>query len=115
MRRLRYRLATGSPKQDVKGGYSGDFNRRARGSALRAEDATVRPSMPPAGPEDRTSYEPGDQVQCDPGFPDGRIPVGAGKPRVLPVLVIVSLHSRFIMARVIPPRRQGTDWPGRGS
>jgi hypothetical protein len=36
-----------------------------------------------------------------------RIPVGAGKARVLPVLVMVSSHSRFIMARMIPSRMTG--------
>lgn len=69
--------------------------------------ARIRPEYAPADPADRISYEPGDQAQSDLWFPEVRIPVGAGKPRVLPVLVMVSSHSRFIMARMIPSRMTG--------
>jgi hypothetical protein len=47
-------------------------------------------------PADRISYEPGDQAHCFLWFPEVRIPVGAGMPRVLPVLVMVSSHSRML-------------------
>lgn len=66
--------------------------------------ARIRPEYAPADPADRISYEPGDQALCDLWFPEVRIPVGAGKPQVLPVLVMVSSHSRFIMARMILSR-----------
>jgi transposase len=74
---------------------------------FRENVARIRPEYAPADPADRISYEPGDQAQCDLWFPEVRIPVGAGKPRVLPVLVMVSSHSRFIMARMIPSRMTG--------
>ncbi|MBT2534316.1 IS21 family transposase [Arthrobacter sp. ISL-48] len=74
---------------------------------FRENVARIRPEYAPADPADRISYEPGDQAQCDLWFPEIRIPVGTGKPRVLPVLVMVSSHSRFIMARMIPSRMTG--------
>ncbi|MEK0153440.1 IS21 family transposase [Arthrobacter oryzae] len=74
---------------------------------FRENVARIRPEYAPADPADRISYEPGDQAQCDLWFPEVRIPVGTGKPRVLPVLVMVSSHSRFIMARMIPSRMTG--------
>ena len=74
---------------------------------FRENVARIRPEYAPADPADRISYEPGDQAQCDLWFPEVRIPVGAGKPRVLPVLVMVSSHSRFIVARMIPSRMTG--------
>ncbi|TSE15722.1 IS21 family transposase [Arthrobacter sp. KBS0703] len=74
---------------------------------FRENVARIRPEYAPADPADRISYEPGDQAQCDLWFPEVRIPVGAGKPRILPVLVMVSSHSRFIMARMIPSRMTG--------
>jgi transposase len=74
---------------------------------FRENVARIRPEYAPADPADRISYEPGDQAQCDLWFPEVRIPVGAGKPRVLPVLVMVSSHSRFIMARMLPSRMTG--------
>nr|WP_148258079.1 IS21 family transposase [Pseudarthrobacter phenanthrenivorans] len=74
---------------------------------FRENVARIRPEFAPADPADRISYEPGDQAQCDLWFPEVRIPVGSEKPRVLPVLVMVSSHSRFIMARMIPSRMTG--------
>lgn len=56
------------------------------------------PSMP-ADPADRITYAAGDQAQWDLWFPVVRIPVGAGKAKVSPVLVMVSSHSRFIIGR----------------
>jgi transposase len=74
---------------------------------FRENVARIRPEYAPADPADRISYEPGDQAQCDLWFPEVKIPVGAGTPRILPVLVMVSSHSRFIMARMIPSRMTG--------
>jgi transposase len=74
---------------------------------FRENVARIRPEYAPADPADRISYEPGDQAQCDLWFPEVRIPVDAGRARVLPVLVMVSSHSRFIMARMIPSRMTG--------
>ncbi|MBT2533953.1 DDE-type integrase/transposase/recombinase [Arthrobacter sp. ISL-48] len=74
---------------------------------FRENVAMIRPEYAPADPADRISYEAGDQAQCDLWFPEIRIPVGTGKPRVLPVLVMVCSHSRFIMARMIPSRMTG--------
>jgi transposase len=74
---------------------------------FRENVARIRPEYAPADPADRITYDPGDQAQCDLWFPEVRIPVGAGKTRVLPVLVMVSSHSRFIMARMIPSRMTG--------
>ncbi|WP_309814272.1 hypothetical protein [Pseudarthrobacter sulfonivorans] len=67
---------------------------------FREKVARVRPQYAPADPADRISYEPGDQAQCVLWFPEVRIPVGSSNPRVLPVSVMVSSHSRFIMARM---------------
>jgi transposase len=74
---------------------------------FRENVARIRPEYAPADPADRISYAPGDHAQCDLWFPEVRIPVGAGKARGLPVLVMVSSHSRFIMARMIPSRMTG--------
>ncbi|CCQ48546.1 integrase core domain protein [Pseudarthrobacter siccitolerans] len=74
---------------------------------FRENVARIRPEYAPADPADRITYDPGDQAQCDLWFPEIRIPVGAGKARVLPVLVMVCSHSRFIMARMIPSRMTG--------
>ncbi len=81
---------------------------------FRKNVARIRPEYAPADPADRISCNPGNQAQCDLWFPDVRIPVGAGKTRVLPVLVMVSSHSRFIMARMIPSRTR-TCWRGCGN
>jgi hypothetical protein len=60
---------------------------------------------------DRLSYERGDQAQCD--LCSRRSgPVGAGKARMLPVLVMVPSQLRFIMARMIPSRMTGDLLPG---
>lgn len=77
---------------------------------FRENVARSRPECAPADPADRISYEPRDQAQCDLWFPEVRIPVGLGKPRILPVLVMVSSHSRF--ATSIETLRTGEQ--GRG-
>ncbi|UGS28366.1 class II aldolase/adducin family protein [Microbacterium resistens] len=54
---------------------------------------------------DRPSYQAGEATQCDPWFPETRIPVGASQGRVLPVLV--SGFSRRIEAIMLPSRQGG--------
>jgi hypothetical protein len=56
-------------------------------------------------PADRLSWAPGDAAQCDLWFPPRKIPLEAGEPRLLPVLVITAAHSRFITGRMIPTRK----------
>lgn len=55
----------------------------------------------------------GIHAQCNLCFPEARIPRRAGKTRVLPVLV--TSHSRFIIARMIPCRITGTYWRSVGT
>ncbi|MGM7774714.1 IS21 family transposase [Arthrobacter sp. KNU-44] len=79
---------------------------------FRENMARIRPEYAPADPADRIGYEPGDQVQCNLWFPEVRIPVGSGKSRVLPVVVMVCCHSRFSMTRMIPSRMTGELFAG---
>ena len=44
-------------------------------------------------------------AQCDLWFPPKRIPLEDGSTTLLPVLVIVAAHSRFITGRMLPTRR----------
>ena len=46
-------------------------------SVLRGRVAQLRPLFGPADPADRTTYEPGQIVQCDLWFPGKVVPVGA--------------------------------------
>lgn len=75
----------------------------ASGGGAGAPNAGVGP----ADPADRISFEPRDPAQCDLYCPEVRIPVGAGTPRVFPVLVRMSSHSRFCRTRMIPSRMTG--------
>jgi hypothetical protein len=50
-------------------------------------------------------WEAGDAAQCDLWFPPKRIPLEDGSTALLPVLVIVAAHSRFILGRMLPTRR----------
>ena len=47
-------------------------------------------------------WAPGDAAQCDLWFPPQRIPLEDGTAALLPVLVIVAAHSRFISGRDDP-------------
>jgi len=77
-------------------------------SVLRARIAQLRPLFRPADPADRTTYEPGQIVQCDLWFPGKVVPVG---PRATlidpPVLTMVAAFSGFIMALLLPTRTTG--------
>lgn len=54
---------------------------------------------------DRVSWAAGDAAQCDLWFPPRRIPLEDGEAVVLPVVVIVAAHSKFITARMLPTRK----------
>jgi transposase len=74
---------------------------------LSARVAELRPVYLPPDPASRTSYEPGELVQCDFWFPDIELPVGFGQARTakqLPVLTMVSGYSRWLSALLIPSR-----------
>ena len=65
----------------------------------------LRPEHRKPDPADRLTWAPGDAAQCDLWFPPKRIPLEDGTSVLLPVLVIVAAHSRFITARMIPTRK----------
>ena len=74
-------------------------------SVLRARVAALRPLYAPVDPADRTSYVPGQIVQCDLWFPPAVVPVVAGGPPVvLPVLTMITAWSGFLMALMLPSR-----------
>jgi hypothetical protein len=56
-------------------------------------------------PADRLVWEAGDAGQCDLWFPPKRIPLEDGSSALLPVLVMVAAHSRFITGRMLPTRK----------
>ena len=65
----------------------------------------LRPEHRPVDPADRLSWAAGDAAQCDLWFPPAKIPLEDGTNVLLPVLVIVAAHSRFVTARMIPTRK----------
>ena len=65
----------------------------------------LRPEHRRVDPADRLVWEAGDAAQCDLWFPPKRIPLEDGSTTLLPVLVIVAAHSRFITGRMIPTRQ----------
>ena len=65
----------------------------------------LRPEHRPVDPADRLSWTAGDAAQCDLWFPPRKIPLEDGTMVLLPVLVIVAAHSRFVTARMIPTRK----------
>jgi transposase len=73
-------------------------------TVFRAKVAEVRPEFAPVDPASRTSYTPGEIMQCDLWFPPVKVPLGHGHTDSPPVLVISSGYSRFLMARMIPSR-----------
>jgi transposase len=73
-------------------------------TVLRARVAEIRPEFTPVDPASRTTYEPGEIMQCDLWFPPVKVPLGHGHEDSPPVLVISSGYSRFLMARMIPSR-----------
>jgi hypothetical protein len=65
----------------------------------------LRPEHRRPDPADRLVWEAGDAAQCDLWFPPRRIPLEDGSSTLLPVLVIVAAHSRFITGRMLPTRK----------
>lgn len=65
----------------------------------------LRPEHRPVDPADRLSWAAGDAAQCDLWFPPQKIPLEDGTTVLLPVLVIVASHSRFVTARMLPTRK----------
>jgi len=74
-------------------------------SWFRQNVARIRPDYAPVDPADRLVWEAGDAVQCDLWFPPYKIPLEDGTRVLLPVLTMVSMFSRFLMALMIPSRR----------
>jgi hypothetical protein len=66
---------------------------------------TLRPDYRRPDPADRLVWAAGDAGQCDLWFPPRRIPLEDGSTALLPVLVIVAAHSRFITGRMLPTRK----------
>jgi len=71
----------------------------------RQNVARIRPDYRRLDPADRLSWEPGDAVQCDLWFPPYKVPLEDGTTTLLPVLTMVAMFSRFMMALMIPTRR----------
>ena len=65
----------------------------------------LRPEHRPVDPADRLAWAAGDAAQCDLWFPPRKIPLEDGTAVLLPVLVMVAAHSRFVTARMLPTRK----------
>jgi transposase len=74
-------------------------------TVLKDRVRELRPYYLPVDPVTRTSYDPGQRVQCDLWFPPAAVPVGFGHTDSPPVLVMVSGYSRMIFAVMIPTRK----------
>ena len=74
-------------------------------SWFRENVARLRPEQRLPDPADRLVWAPGDAAQCDLWFPPKRIPLEDGTTALLPVLVMVLAHSRFITGRMLPTRQ----------
>jgi len=74
-------------------------------TVLKDRVRQLRPYYLPVDPATRTSYDPGQRVQCDLWFPPAPVPVGFGHVDSPPVLVMVSGYSRMIFAVMVPTRR----------
>ncbi|HEU4911106.1 MAG TPA: IS21 family transposase [Actinomycetes bacterium] len=69
--------------------------------------AELRPAYLPVDPASRTTYVAGDIAQCDFWFPPIDLPVGFGqvrRPKLLPVLTMVTGYSRWLSAILVPTR-----------
>ena len=65
----------------------------------------LRPEHRRPDPADRLTWAAGDAAQCDLWFPPRKIPLEDGTRVLLPVLVLTTAYSRFMLARMIPTRR----------
>jgi transposase len=77
-------------------------------TVLKDRVRALRPLFVPPDPASRTTYAPGELVQCDLWFPPVDIPLGHGQLGRPPVLVMVAGYSRTIAALLLPSR-QGPD------
>lgn len=73
-------------------------------TVFRERVRDLRPLYLPVEPYERTEYRPGELAQWDLWFAAADIPVGNDQKARLPVMVGVSGHSRWIVARMIPSR-----------
>ena len=74
-------------------------------TVLKDRVRQLRPYYLPPDPATRTSYDPGQRVQCDLWFPPADVPLGAGQVGSPPVLVMVAGYSRMIFATMLPTRQ----------
>ncbi len=65
----------------------------------------LRPEHRRPDPADRLVWAAGDAAQCDLWFPPQRIPLEDGTTALLPVLVVVAAHSRFMLGEMVPSRQ----------
>lgn len=72
---------------------------------LRRRVRQVRPMFVPLDLVSRTTYQPGELVQCDLWIPPVKVSLGAGQVGTPPALVMVSGYSRVMTAVVIPTRQ----------
>jgi hypothetical protein len=72
---------------------------------FRENVARLRPEQRRPDPADRLDWMAGDAAQCDLWFPPKKIPLEDGTAALLPVLVVVAAHSRFITGRMLPTRK----------
>ena len=73
-------------------------------SLFRAKIAEIRPDYAVPDPADRLVHPPGFQVQCDLWFPHEDLPLEDDQRAAPPVLVMTSINSGFIQARMLPSR-----------
>lgn len=73
-------------------------------SVFTARVAQLRPLYLPPDPSARTTYRPGERMQCDLWFPPVDIPLGFAQQASPPVLVMTAGYSRVLDAVMIPTR-----------
>ena len=73
-------------------------------TVLRDRVRELRPFYVPPDPSSRTSYLPGERMQCDLWFPPADIPLGHGQVGSPPVLVMTAGYSRVLDAVMVPTR-----------
>ena len=73
-------------------------------SLFRANVAELRPDFAVPDPADRLVHPSGFQVQCDLWFPHEDLPLGDDQRSAPPVVVMTSMNSGFLQARMLPSR-----------
>jgi transposase len=81
-------------------------------TVLRDRVRELRPYYLPPDPSSRTTYLPGERMQCDLWFPPVDIPLGFGQVGSPPVLVMTAGYSRVLDATMIPTRTAQDLIPG---